>query len=97
MGGKFGHIGQTPNYNKKQISKTKGMHNSDWSLSQDVGRLVFDRFPRVFTFYVINETHKQYSLLNTRFADLLFGPSGKYLPLSIKEQLHVCWLRVGFD
>ena len=38
---------------------------ADWSLSQDVGKQVFGRFPSEFIFYTINEAHKQYSLFDT--------------------------------
>jgi hypothetical protein len=39
----------------------------DLSLSQDVEKLFFGRFCLRFTFYIINEAHKQYSLSDTGF------------------------------
>ena len=38
---------------------------ADLSLSQDAGKWVFDIFPWQFTFPILNEAHKQYSLLDT--------------------------------
>ena len=63
---------------------------SDLSLSQDVRKSVFGRFPWKCWFYTTNETHKQYSLLDTIFSYIFhFGPPGKHLYLSHPNLLHV--------
>ena len=40
---------------------------TDLSLSQDVGKEALVTCPCIFEFYTVNETHKQYTLLDTIF------------------------------
>ena len=51
----------------------------DCCVSQDVRKLVFSTFPCIFEFYIINEAHQQYRLLDTISKDIShFGPPGKH-------------------
>ena len=71
-------------------NSTNRYYTSDWSLSQDVRKLVFGRFPGTNICYTINGAHKQYSLLVTIFNYICyFGPPGKHLFLSPPKPLHV--------
>ena len=47
-------------------------NSADLSLSQDVGNQVFGRCPSKFVIYTMNETHKQYNLLDTILTILSF-------------------------
>ena len=44
----------------------------------------------IYIFYIINEAHKQYSLLDTTFNYIFYlEPPGKHLYLSLQNPLHV--------
>ena len=66
----------------------------DLCLSQDVGEQVFGRFPWKCISGIMNDTHKQYTLLDTIFNYILYlGPPGKHLYKSKENPLHVGRLR----
>ena len=46
-------------------SARKSLEKPDWSPSQDAGISVLGRCPWRFRLYIMNEAHKQYSLLDT--------------------------------
>ena len=65
-------------------------HVADCCLSQDVRESVFGTFPWKCWFYIINEAHKQYSLLDTIFNYIFYvGPPGKHLYLGTQNQLRL--------